>query len=1428
MSPLRVVAFPRLIAAFGLFLCCSVAHGQAPPRVSDPVDDAKRVTLTGNVHPMTRTAVDQGAVSATQKVNRVLVLLKRSQEQQAAFEQFLEHQQDKSSPEYQKWLTPAALGDRFGVADADIRAVTDWLTSKGFGIEKVYSGKMVIEFSGTASQIQEAFGTALHNFELNGKVYSANTGDPQIPAALAPVVGGIVSLNNFPRRHHSHLVGQMRREGQGVAKPLFTLPGGALGNIYAVGPGDFAKIYNTLPLLTQTGNPGPNNGTGQTIAIVGETNINVQDVQDFRTLFNLPANFTSANVVLNGEDPGITSTDEETEADLDVQWSGAVAPGATVLFVVSASTPASAGVDLSALYIVENNLASVMSESYGECEANLASGNTYYNEIWAEAAAQGITAMVSSGDGGSAGCDNFDTEQEATQGIAVSGFASTPYNVSVGATDFDQINKWSVYWSSSNDPVTGTSALGYIPEIPWNNSCAQIGASGCSSPPQGSLNIVAGSGGPSILYSKPAWQLGVKGMPSDNHRDQPDVSLFGSSGFTDSAYIVCQQDQTSGQSCQTGNTNFLLVGGTSAASPSFAGVMALVDQSQQITHGGTGRQGNANYTLYALSKQSGASCASASPQLAGCVFNDVVKGNSEILGKQGVGTNSVPCSGGSLSCNSSIVGANGVLVDETGTEETKGSEAWLAQTGYDLATGLGTLNVANLVAKWSSASSVSTSTTLTMSRTSGITHGSENVGVTMEVSATSGTPTGSVSLIADLGAGQTRAVGQFTLDGNGNASGQTNDLPGGSYSVYAHYAGDGVNAPSDSTPVSVTVAKESSQVFIVIPTFDNQGNQTNGNANSIAYGTRYILRMYVTDQHGSASTAGPPSGTCFPANLLNCPTGVVTLMANGSSVDGGSFALNNAGYTRDISPTLTGGTYPLMAQYGGDASFSASIPATDSITITPSPMQFFEPVTVISNPIIVNEPVQLVAGVLSQAPYGIAPTGTITFFDGSTALTSQVNFSGQAGSNGLGQDASATAYTSPIFTTAGPHTLTAKYGGDVNYAAVTSGPTTFNVLNPTTVTAVASPASVNYGQSVTVTVTVNTTSKGPTMTGTVQFAGILTSMGNVTIATGTDASGNQMLTATGTVVPSNTFPIEAQYSGDSYYEAMGAESNSVNVILPDFSLPGQATLNETAGQNATGTLNVTPLSNISSTVNMTYAGAVPMGTNVTLSPSSVSLNGSAVPVTINLTSGAASNVATATRTVRKSTAAVDPFGGTRGPLGGALAGLAIGLAMMIKTKKRLHRLAFASAAMLAFAVLGCGGGGSSGGGTGGGATLAQSTISLASSSAKVAATASVTLTASVTSSSAQPVTGQVNFFQSGGSISTVQLVNGQATYVVPAPDQPGTLSFTASYSGDAHNMTSQTANPLVQSYTGSVQGTIFGTTAGGQLTHQVPLTINVQ
>ena len=272
----------------------------------------------------------------------MLLLLQRSPEQESTLTHLLDDQQSKTSPDYQRWLTPDEFGKQFGVTDADLQTITQWLSSEGFVDIKVGPGRNVVEFSGNVAYVRNTFHTEIHQYEVNGKTHFANATDPQIPLAFSGAISGIVSLHNFPVPSHLHPLGTFQKSAKtGETKPLFTFPGCFNGNCYAVGPADFATIYNTAPLLH--GSP-KIDGSGQGIAIVGESNINVQDIIDFRTMFGLPQNFSSANVILNGEDPGINPS--EGESDLDVEWSGAVAPGANIHFVTSAPTETTSGIHL--------------------------------------------------------------------------------------------------------------------------------------------------------------------------------------------------------------------------------------------------------------------------------------------------------------------------------------------------------------------------------------------------------------------------------------------------------------------------------------------------------------------------------------------------------------------------------------------------------------------------------------------------------------------------------------------------------------------------------------------------------------------------------------------------------------------------------------------------------------------------------------------------------------------------------------------------------------------------------------------------------------------------------------------------------------------------------------------------------------------------
>jgi subtilase family serine protease len=464
------------LTVFALFTFNVSAQETAiPARITGAIDEAKLTVLKGNTHPRARAQFDHGAAPSSLGLSRILLVLQRSPEQDANLKLLLDQQQQKSSPNYHKWLTPEQFGQQFGAADQDIHTIVSWLSSHGFQINSVAKNRLIIEFSGTARQVNQVFHTEIHRYEVEGKEYWANATDPAIPTALRPVIAGISSLHNFGRR-------PMHRVADGVFLPtgvnnrlqhhdqgnsLFTGGGGCGLNgtsCYMVGPYDFATIYNVLPLWKAAS---PIDGTGQTIAIVSQSNIFAPDVSYFRADFGLPK--VTLNIINDGPDPGRLIGGDELESDLDVQITGSVAKGATIDLVISATTNTTAGVDLSALYIVDNNLAPVMSESYGACELEMGTaGNQFYNQLWQQAAAQGISVFVSSGDSGSAVCDR--DEAIATHGLAVNGISSTPYDTAVGGTDFNDLQDPGTYWSSTNNSHEA-SALSYIPEMSWNDTC---------------------------------------------------------------------------------------------------------------------------------------------------------------------------------------------------------------------------------------------------------------------------------------------------------------------------------------------------------------------------------------------------------------------------------------------------------------------------------------------------------------------------------------------------------------------------------------------------------------------------------------------------------------------------------------------------------------------------------------------------------------------------------------------------------------------------------------------------------------------------------------------------------------------------------------------------------------------------------------------
>ncbi len=584
-----------------------IAATPARGRTLRVIDDKDTMVLHGNVYPLARPEFDVGAADPSLPMERMTLILQLNPDKRAALEKLLTEQQDPASSNFHRWLTPEEFGERFGPDPADVEAVTGWLTTHGFTIDEVAKSGGWINFSGVAASVEHAFHTQMRDYRVNGQLRHANAKDPAIPRGLADLVGGIVSLHNFPRKAMNSGVRPVVTEG--TSQPGYT---SGSGNHY-LSPGDFAIIYNVNALYSAG-----IDGTGQGIAIVGRTHPSSTNWSTFRSNMGLPPN--APQVIVNGPDPGDLGASEDSEADLDVEWSGAVAKNATIKFVVSKSTNTADGVDLSAQYIVNNNVAPVMSTSFGACESDLGTaGNAFYNNLWQQAASQGITAFVSTGDSGASACDSASANKGSVP--AVSGLASTPYNVAVGGTQFNEGS--GNYWSTNNGSFY-TSAISYIPEVAWNESGNVSGGNG----------LWSTGGGASLIYTKPSWQVSP-GVPTDGRRDIPDVAL---SAAGHDAYLVQTQGALSA------------VGGTSASSPSFAGLMALVVQK-------TGqRQGNANTRFYQLgSAQYGSGGA--------VVFHDTTSGNNSVPGVTG------------YSC----------------------------ATGYDLATGLGSVDAYALVNIWTGA-----------------------------------------------------------------------------------------------------------------------------------------------------------------------------------------------------------------------------------------------------------------------------------------------------------------------------------------------------------------------------------------------------------------------------------------------------------------------------------------------------------------------------------------------------------------------------------------------------------------------------------------------------------------------------------------------------------------------------------------------------
>jgi hypothetical protein len=1099
---LRKIRVRFLLPLISLSLISVPLSAQSAARISQPIDSNSLLRVSGSTHPLATAANDLGRAAADLPLERMLLVLKPSAEQQAAMAKLIDDLHNPDSARYHQWLMPEEFGAKFGPADEDVAKVTGWLQQQGFRVSAVGRGKQYIEFSGSARQVENAFHTEMHNYLVNGERHIANSVDISLPQAMTPVAQGVLSLHDFRKKAaHSQFHRVSRNPATGQLVPDFTIST-AQGSAHFMVPGDFARIYNTEPLLKQR-----ISGAGVSIAIVGRSNINLSDVETFRKIFGLPAN--DPIFIINGEDPGIG--EEEGEADIDVEWSGAVAPEATIKFVISGSSVTTDGVDLSLVYVIDNVVAPIMSSSFSSCEVFLGTaGNLFFSNLYEQAAAEGITAFSSTGDFGPAACPNQESASPATL-AGISGLASTPFETAVGGTQFAENGLDGIYWLANNRPDQ-SSAVGYIPETVWNESCdPTVDPHKCGG--TDAFFMIAGSGGPSSCiqssivngqfvckagYPKPSWQAGP-GVPNDGVRDIPDLSL--DAGGAHDGFLVCNEGscQTIEANGQTFIANASVVGGTSVSAPSMAGIMALIEQKNGLF------EGLANFNFYKLAAENKlASCNSTNlttpTKSSSCFFHDVT-----------TGTNAVP--------------------DVPG---------YPAQPGYDMSTGVGTVNAANVVAGWNVAPKLTTTTSLS-SGPIAAQHGQPvPIKVTVQPTSGAGAPSGEVDLISDkfgsvLGGALT----------NGNLKTHAVDLPGGQYKLSAQYSGDAMFSSSTSGGVAVNITPEPAVVnahafelnFVggIKPVFG-----------PLLYSQPTGLQIQVTGRSGKGAV-----------------TGTFTLMDGATNL--GTFALPETGSTFlevDGLPANTGmvpGKHSFTVAYNGDNSFQPAVSNPVNVTVIKKPTD--TQVAPLSTTAVVGEPLELALLVDAKGPSGFAPgvelpSGTVRIFDNGKAISPGIPLV-LNGPFGAGT-AQAVFITSSL--AAGTHSLSLGYSGDANYGAVSSSdfvnaPSIQVQINPPNgaipkITLQQLPGTIKLGQTVNYVVTVRPPAgNGPMPTGTVSIVG---PVDNVLVGPQPLINGNATLILS--FAAAGQFPLVASYLGDINY------SGFISAILNTQVNPGTPTV----------------------------------------------------------------------------------------------------------------------------------------------------------------------------------------------------------------------------------------------------------------------------
>lgn len=813
-----IVAATALVAT----LPATLAAQSPAPRIRAEITNSAMTPLAGSRHPMAQPQFDQGRLPADQRLSGVGIFFNRTLAQQADLNGLIAAQQNPASPLYHQWLTPEQFAARFGVADSDIAKVQTWLERQGFTIDSVARSRNAIHFSGSVRQVEAAFATEMHAYQVNGARHFAPSTQLSVPAAIAPTVLAIRNLNDFRPTPHVVYRKNMR------ARPNFT--SGLSGEVFFA-PGDITTAYNIKPVYSSGFT-----GAGQKIAIVGQSAVTVSDIENFQSAAGLAVKDPTL-VLMPGTGTSTFSSGDESESDLDLEWSGAIATGAEIEFVYTGSNQNFGAFD-AIQYAVDEKLAPIISSSYGECEAYL--GGSTLESTFQQATAQGQTIVAASGDDGSTDCfidTSTNPPQSQQQALAVDYPASSPYVTGMGGTEIssansDYLTSGTAYWEGSSGSDVIASALQYIPEVAWNDDLNNCGQSNCLS---------ASGGGASTLFTKPSWQAGVTGIPSDGKRDVPDLALYASPGVP--GYLYCSSDSSaweSGQaaSCNSGfrdssSEDLTVAGGTSFAAPIFSGIVALINQKAGYTTG----QGLINLALYQLASDSTTYAAA---------FHDITSGNND-------------CTAGSPDCASAA--------------------GFSAGTGYDQVTGLGSVDVNNLVSAWPANTGVTliaTTTAVSASNTSPAINASDTFTVTVTSNTGTTVPTGSVTITVDSGT----PLSPITLTANGTATYSTAFSTVGTHQLVAAYSGDATHASSTGV-VSVTVPTTSS----------GAGSFALSSTNvTVAQGNQGSSTITVTPKSGYTGTVLLTFDTSNDSALQNLCAG----FANTDSSGDGTVTVGNA------------------------------------------------------------------------------------------------------------------------------------------------------------------------------------------------------------------------------------------------------------------------------------------------------------------------------------------------------------------------------------------------------------------------------------------------------------------------------------------------------------------------------------------------------